>query len=54
MKDYVDSEGLRGEYLDLHANVFGRSGQPCKACGTLIEKTKVAGRGTHYCPKCQS
>jgi formamidopyrimidine-DNA glycosylase len=53
MKDYVDAEGLRGEYLDLHAWVFNRTGQPCRRCGTPIAKTKVAGRGTHYCPECQ-
>lgn len=53
MKDYVDSEGLRGEYLDLHAAVFNRTGLPCKNCGAPIRKTKVAGRGTHYCENCQ-
>jgi formamidopyrimidine-DNA glycosylase len=53
MKDYVDSEGLRGEYLDLHAYVFNRTGQPCRKCGSIIGKTKVAGRGTHYCQNCQ-
>lgn len=53
MKDYVDSEGLRGEYLDLHAHVFNRSGLACHACGGVIQKAKIAGRGTHFCPKCQ-
>ncbi|HBT95217.1 MAG TPA: bifunctional DNA-formamidopyrimidine glycosylase/DNA-(apurinic or apyrimidinic site) lyase [Coriobacteriia bacterium] len=53
MKDYVDSEGLRGEYLDLHATVFNRAGLPCRVCGAPIRKTKVAGRGTHYCENCQ-
>ncbi len=33
--------------------VYGRTGKPCKVCKTPIEKTKVAGRGTHYCPRCQ-
>ncbi len=53
MKDYVDSEGLRGEYLDLHAYVFNRAGHPCRICGTDIRKVKVAGRGTHFCHNCQ-
>lgn len=51
-KNYVDSEGNRGSYLKF-ANVFRREGQPCPRCGTTIEKIRVAGRGTHYCPHCQ-
>lgn len=49
---YVDAEGKPGKYLTF-ANVFRREGQPCPRCGTTIEKTRVAGRGTHTCPKCQ-
>ena len=33
--------------------VYGRDGEPCERCGTLIEKIRVAGRGTYYCPACQ-
>ncbi len=33
--------------------VYGRAGTPCRRCGTLIERTVVAQRGTHYCPVCQ-
>jgi len=51
-KNYVDAEGKRGSYLTF-AKVFRRNGQPCPRCGTTIEKTRVAGRGTHYCPVCQ-
>lgn len=51
-KNYVDAEGKRGSYLSF-ANVFRREGQPCQRCGTIIEKTRVAGRGTHICPLCQ-
>ena len=39
-------------YLD-HARLFGRQGQPCSMCGTRIERIRVAGRGTNYCPHCQ-
>lgn len=49
---YVDAEGKRGKYLTF-ASVFRREGQPCPRCGTIIEKSRVAGRGTHTCPKCQ-
>jgi formamidopyrimidine-DNA glycosylase len=49
---YVNSLGGKGDYLE-HARVFRREGQPCAVCGTIIEKIRVAGRGTHVCPKCQ-
>jgi formamidopyrimidine-DNA glycosylase len=42
----------KGDYLQ-HARVFKREGQSCPVCGTEIEKIRVAGRGTHFCPKCQ-
>ena len=51
-KNYVDAQGKKGSYLAF-ANVFRKEGQPCPRCGTLIEKIRVAGRGTHLCPKCQ-
>lgn len=49
---YVNSLGGTGDYLE-HARVFRREGQPCPECGTVIEKLRVAGRGTHICPNCQ-
>lgn len=49
---YVDAEGRRGSYLTF-ANVFRREGQACARCGATIEKSRVAGRGTHTCPRCQ-
>lgn len=52
-KNYVDAEGKRGSYIDF-ARVFRREGQPCpRHPDTAIIKTRVAGRGTHLCPKCQ-
>ena len=54
MKTYVKADGTKGDYLELFANVFRRDGQPCPRCKTEIKKIKVAGRGTHICPKCQS
>jgi formamidopyrimidine-DNA glycosylase len=51
-KNYVDAEGKRGSYLSF-ANVFRKEGQPCPRCGTIIEKIRIAGRGTHICPFCQ-
>lgn len=51
-RNYVSAEGKRGSYLSF-ARVFRHEGQPCPRCGTSIIKTRVAGRGTHLCPKCQ-
>lgn len=51
-RNYVNAEGERGSYMDF-ARVFRREGQACPRCGTEIIKTRVAGRGTHLCPKCQ-
>lgn len=53
MATYIKPDGSTGNYLELFAEVFRREGQPCKRCGEKILKTRVAGRGTHYCPKCQ-
>jgi formamidopyrimidine-DNA glycosylase len=51
-KNYVNAKGEKGSYLQF-ANVFKRQGQPCPRCGGTIIKIRVAGRGTHLCPKCQ-
>jgi formamidopyrimidine-DNA glycosylase len=51
-KNYVNAEGKRGSYIDF-ARVFRREGLACPRCGTTVEKLRVAGRGTHVCPKCQ-
>ena len=49
---YVNALGGKGDYLD-HARVFRRQGLACPVCRTIIHKIRVAGRGTHFCPKCQ-
>lgn len=51
-KNYVNAEGKRGSYMDF-ARVFRREGHECPRCHTIIEKSRVAGRGTHVCPQCQ-
>jgi formamidopyrimidine-DNA glycosylase len=52
-KNYVSAEGKRGSYLDF-ARAFRRDGQPCpRHPDVMIEKIRVAGRGTHICPVCQ-
>ncbi len=50
---YINAEGQRGHYMDF-ARVFRREGQACPRCGATIVKLRVAGRGTHICPHCQT
>jgi formamidopyrimidine-DNA glycosylase len=52
-RNYVNAEGKKGSYITF-ARVFRKEGQPCPRCGRDIIKTKVANRGTHLCPKCQT
>ncbi len=50
---YINAEGQKGHYMDF-ARVFRREGQACPRCNTTIIKLRVAGRGTHICPHCQT
>ena len=49
---FVDTDGAIGNFTN-YLQVFGKQNTPCPRCGTLITKTRCAGRGTHYCPGCQ-
>ena len=51
-QSFKDSTGKKGNY-SKKLKVFARQGKPCLRCGAIIEKTRVAGRGTHFCPNCQ-
>jgi formamidopyrimidine-DNA glycosylase len=50
--NYVDAFGVRGGNQEKLL-VYGRSGEPCVTCGTPLQGTRLAGRGTVYCRKCQ-
>lgn len=52
LRDYRTPAGARGSMQD-ELRVYGREDEPCERCGTAIAKTRVAGRGTWYCPHCQ-
>ena len=52
LSDYLDPRHRQGTF-QLVLQVYGREGQPCFRCGTLIKKTIVSQRGTHWCPQCQ-
>jgi formamidopyrimidine-DNA glycosylase len=52
-RNYVNAEGKRGSYIEF-ARVFRREGLTCpRHPEVIIEKLRVAGRGTHICPVCQ-
>ena len=53
ISDFLDVAGVPGEY-QRHHRVYGREGKSCSRCGTSIRRVIVAGRSSHYCPKCQS
>jgi formamidopyrimidine-DNA glycosylase len=52
LRDYAQPDGVSGG-MQHEFRVYGREGEPCDRCGAPIAKTRVAGRGTHYCPRCQ-
>lgn len=52
LRDYRDPSGGAGAMQD-ELRVYGRDGTPCRRCGATIAKTRLAGRGTWFCPACQ-
>ena len=52
VSDYVDADGEEG-FFQLQHRVYGREGEPCLVCKTPIKRVVLAGRSSHYCPKCQ-
>ena len=51
--DFLNLLGVSGNYGDA-ALVYGRTGEPCRICSTTIEKIKLGGRSSHFCPSCQN
>ena len=51
-RDYKDVAGEEGS-MQMLVKVFRRTGKPCYRCGTPIERVKLGGRSTHFCPHCQ-
>jgi formamidopyrimidine-DNA glycosylase len=52
LRDYRLPDGAEGG-AQHEFKVYGRGGEPCERCGTPIDKIRVGGRGTWYCPRCQ-
>jgi formamidopyrimidine-DNA glycosylase len=53
ISDFVDASGRSG-CMQEALNAYGRHGEPCPRCGRSLERTVVAGRGTAFCPHCQT
>lgn len=49
---YRDGHLAKGKH-QAELRVFDQAGRPCRICGTPVEKIRLSGRGTHYCPTCQ-
>jgi len=52
IRDYIGGSGRRGAYQE-EFRVYGRTGKPCVRCGHAIACIRLAGRATHFCPRCQ-
>jgi len=52
ISDYRTATGESGSFQFL-LKVYGRGGEPCRHCGTPIEKITQGGRSSYFCPKCQ-
>lgn len=50
--DFRDVSGVNGNYGNI-AWVYARDGEVCRTCETLIQRLKLAGRSSHFCPNCQ-
>lgn len=52
LRDYVDSEGRPG-YFQQSYFVYGRAGEQCRVCDSRIRRSRIGGRSTYSCPRCQ-
>lgn len=52
VSDYVNADGEEG-FFQLQHRAYGREGEPCLVCKAPIKRVVIAGRSSHYCPRCQ-
>lgn len=52
IRSYQSGHAIDGQFV-MNLGVYGRHEKPCKVCQHRIDRITVAGRGTHYCPRCQ-
>jgi formamidopyrimidine-DNA glycosylase len=52
ISDFRQAGGSSG-YFQTRFQVYGKAGEPCPVCGTILRGGVVGGRGTTWCPVCQ-
>jgi len=52
IRSYHSGNNVDGKFQN-ELNVYGKKGEKCPVCNSIVEKIVVGGRGTHYCPNCQ-
>ena len=52
LRDFLNPDGAPG-YFEQELFVYGRDGEPCRACGTPIRSLRLGNRASCYCPRCQ-
>ncbi len=50
--DYIDIEGRPGGFR-MKLRVYQRTGKACRRCGEAVRRIVIAGRSSHFCPRCQ-
>jgi formamidopyrimidine-DNA glycosylase len=53
LRDFSAADGQAGHF-QLEASVYGREGQPCRACQSPIKAIRQGQRSTFFCPVCQT
>lgn len=53
LKDFAQADGKPG-YFAQELLVYGKAGEPCPECGTIIDTLKIGQRNTFFCPLCQN
>lgn len=52
LRDFVGSDGKPG-YFKQSLHVYGRGGEPCTKCGSVLQEIRLGQRSTVYCRRCQ-
>ncbi len=52
ISDFLNVDGTEGKFVQ-ELKIYGRAGQPCPVCGSVVESVRQGGRSSFYCPKCQ-
>jgi len=52
ISDFVDASG-KGGYFQMNFRIYGKGGEKCLTCNTVIKKKTIGGRASFFCPSCQ-